>query len=111
MIRARSVSSPEVILRGMTYRVGPKGQVVIPKAIRDQLGIAPGDEVDVERRRAEVVIRRHRVSVDERQERIAALRGLLAGRPGGGTAELEAARREEREREERKDRTRRGDRS
>jgi AbrB family looped-hinge helix DNA binding protein len=27
--------------------VGPKGQVVIPKEIRDYLGIAPGDEVDV----------------------------------------------------------------
>ncbi len=92
----------------MTYRVGPKGQVVIPKAIRDELGIEPGDEVDVERRRTEVVIRRHRVSVDERQERVAALRGLLSGRSGGGTADLEAARREERERDERRDRARRG---
>lgn len=31
----------------MTSRVGPKGQVVIPKPLRDRLGIAPGDEVDM----------------------------------------------------------------
>jgi AbrB family looped-hinge helix DNA binding protein len=94
----------------MTYRVGPKGQVVIPKTIRDELGIVPGDEVDVERRQSEVVIRRHRVSTTERRERIAALRGMTAQLPGGGTEALEVARREEREREARQDRERRADR-
>ena len=31
----------------MTTRIGPKGQVVIPKAVRDRAGLQPGDEVEV----------------------------------------------------------------
>lgn len=42
----------------MTYRVGPKGQVVLPKALRDELGIRPGDEVDVTRQDDGLVVRR-----------------------------------------------------
>lgn len=33
----------------MTQRVGTKGQVVIPKVIRDEIGLQPGAEVDFER--------------------------------------------------------------
>jgi AbrB family looped-hinge helix DNA binding protein len=40
----------------MTVRVGPKGQIVIPKAIRDRASIEPGDEVDVELRNDTVVV-------------------------------------------------------
>jgi AbrB family looped-hinge helix DNA binding protein len=33
----------------MTQRVGAKGQVTIPKELRDSLGLQPGAEVDFER--------------------------------------------------------------
>jgi AbrB family looped-hinge helix DNA binding protein len=33
----------------MAQRVGAKGQVVIPKPLRDELGLVPGSEVDFER--------------------------------------------------------------
>ena len=46
-----------VILVGMTHRVGPKGQVVIPKELRDELGIEPGDEVSFWRHDDHVALR------------------------------------------------------
>ncbi len=49
---------------GMTTRVGPKGQVVIPKAIRDRLGLNPGDRVRVEQE-GEAVRVSKAVTVDE----------------------------------------------
>jgi len=77
---------------GMTQRVGPKGQVVIPKAIRDELGIRPGDQVTVTR--------------DGRGVRIvaaAALEDLRGAFKGSPLLEiLEEGRRKDREREERK---------
>lgn len=32
----------------MTHKVGPKGQIVIPKTIRETLALLPGDTVDFE---------------------------------------------------------------
>jgi AbrB family looped-hinge helix DNA binding protein len=40
----------------MTGRVGAKGQVVIPKAIRDRVQLHPGDEVEFELRNDEIVV-------------------------------------------------------
>ncbi|MGQ0804670.1 MAG: AbrB/MazE/SpoVT family DNA-binding domain-containing protein [Actinomycetota bacterium] len=75
----------------MTHRVGPKGQVVIPKAIREHLGINPGDEVVFVEDGDEVRVRR---AVDARE-----LAGLLRG--AGAAEQLLAERRHDREEEER----------
>jgi len=86
----------------MTHRVGTKGQVVIPKAIRDRIGIRPGDEVDFQAEETAVRIRRVGDDPEARRRRLDALRGSWAGSGGGGTAALEAERRREREQEERR---------
>jgi AbrB family looped-hinge helix DNA binding protein len=105
--RRSGVSGPVlsgVILLGMTYRVGPKGQVVIPKSIRDRLGIATGDEVVVEQDGREVRIRLHADDVEARRRCIQTLRGISADVPG--LPAFETDKRKEREREERKERER-----
>ncbi len=86
----------------MTHRVGTKGQVVIPKAIRDEIGIQPGDEVTFEPDGKEVRVRRVADDPETRERDIKALRGVWADTPGGGTAALEEERRKDRELEERK---------
>ena len=85
----------------MTHKVGIKGQVVIPKAIRDEIGIQPGDEVTFEPNGSEVRIRRVEDDPERRAAEITALRGIWAD-TGGGTDELLQERRRERELEERK---------
>lgn len=86
----------------MTHKVGVKGQVVIPKAIREEIGIGPGDEVAFEADGLEVRIRRAADEPQSRARDIRALRGIWADVPGGGTEDLMAERRAERELEERK---------
>lgn len=86
-----AMRSCRVILRGMTHRVGPKGQVVIPKKLREELGIEPGDEVSFWLDGDHVAVRPARRRAD--------LRGRFRGT--ALTAELERSRREDRAREER----------
>lgn len=74
----------------MTHRVGPKGQVVIPKDLRDALGIEPGDEVSFWRDGDHVAVRPVR--------QVPPLRGRFAG--SALTTELERERRLDRRRED-----------
>ena len=87
----------------MTHKVGVKGQVVIPKAIREQIGIRPGDEVSFDSDGEEVRIRRASDAAGFRGDRIKAMRGIWAST---GTDALLAERRRERELEERRARGR-----
>jgi antitoxin PrlF len=87
---------------GMTHKVGVKGQVVIPKAIRDEIGIQPGDEVTFEPDGSEVRVRRVEDDPAQLASDVKSLRGLWADTPGGGTDELLKERRRERKLEERK---------
>lgn len=69
----------------MTHKVGPKGQVVLPKHMRDALGLQPGDEVDFEMEDNAIRV--------EPVRRYAGLRGSLASKDL--VAELERDRRAE----------------
>ena len=64
------------------HRVGPKGQVVIPKHLRDALGLHPGDEVDFEIDGTKITIepRRERPSMRGRFKGSGLTKGLLEDR-------------------------------
>jgi AbrB family looped-hinge helix DNA binding protein len=85
----------------MTHKVGVKGQVVIPKAIRERIGIRPGDEVSFDSDGEEVRIRRVADTAATHADRVKELRGIWSG-DETGTDALLAERRRERELEERK---------
>lgn len=66
---------PKVILLcyspNMAQTIGPKGQVVVPKKIRDALGLKPGDSVVVHQHGNQVII--------ESTASQKALKGIFAG--------------------------------
>lgn len=73
----------------MTHTVGTKGQVVIPKHLRDALKIKPGQEVVFERQGDDVVVRKVATATAS-----APLKARFAGSPL--TSALLEARREDR---------------
>jgi antitoxin PrlF len=80
----------------MTYKVGTKGQVVLPKELRERHGIRPGDEVVFDDTDGEIRIRR----AQTKAEILERLRGSMAG--SGLLEAYMEEKRHEREREERK---------
>ncbi|HYV14646.1 MAG TPA: AbrB/MazE/SpoVT family DNA-binding domain-containing protein [Conexibacter sp.] len=90
--------SATVILDGMTHKVGPKGQVVLPKAMRDRIGIHPGDEVVFEDVEEGITVRK----AESKAEIIARLRGSLPPSDLDPLEILMEEKRLDREREDRK---------
>jgi antitoxin PrlF len=79
----------------MTYKVGPKGQVVIPKTIRERVGIGPGDQVSFDEDHGTIHIRKAITDPAERRAILASLRGSLKGDGLDPIAGLEAEHRRE----------------
>lgn len=81
-------SSVHFVTVGVTQvvKVGPKGRVVIPRTVRDQLDISEGDELVV-------VVDRDTVRLVPRGGVVASLRGALADTELDVVAELLAERR------------------
>lgn len=63
---------------GKLSKLTVKGQVTIPKDVRDLLGVRPGEPVEFDRNAAgEVVIRKPELSAEERARRRAEMRARL----------------------------------
>ena len=65
--------SATVILEGMTHKMGPKGQVVVPKDMRARHGLRPGDEIDFDDTDGEIRLRRAKTKAEILDELVGSL--------------------------------------
>lgn len=70
-----------------------KGQIVIPKEVRDRAGLAPGDRVEVRIEGTTIILRRSDPRPGSDADDWRRWRGLLRG--SGATTDLEREHREE----------------
>ncbi|MBS7629666.1 AbrB/MazE/SpoVT family DNA-binding domain-containing protein [Candidatus Bathyarchaeota archaeon] len=64
----------------MRRKIGPKGQVVIPKVVREHLGVETGSEVVFEVREKEIVIKPSRPPTDIVEEYVSIVTSKLKDR-------------------------------
>lgn len=83
-------------LEHIVAKVSSKGQVVIPAAIREQLGIERGTELSFRVENGSIIVNPQSLSAE--LARIRSMRGITAGGPSGTDILIEDRRRE-RERE------------
>lgn len=81
----------------MTYKVGAKGQVVLPKELRERHGIRPGDEVVFDDLDGRIAVRK----AESKADVVRRLRGILRDSPNDVLSDLEADHRREVEEDER----------
>ena len=89
-------SSAAVTDKPVYVTVSSKGQVVIPAAIRHELGIEPGTRLVMRVQGGRVIVDAE--SIEAKLRKIEAMHGITAGGPSGTNLLLED-RRKERERE------------
>jgi len=66
----------------LKLKVGRKGYIILPKAVREAVGIEEGDEVIVEIRDGILLRPVRRVDANELRERLRRHREVLMGLPG-----------------------------
>jgi AbrB family looped-hinge helix DNA binding protein len=91
-IRATNSASGTSVTETLYTTVSTKGQVVIPAAIRHELGIEPGTRLAMRVEGGRVVVDAD--NIESRLRRIEALRGLTAGAPSMADELIEERRRD-----------------